>query len=140
MTNQGQEGSQHQGKDWEAPYIKESAQEKLSAMLQVTARGRGRQGWVTHDGCCYGDSMVRCPRFNQSPCPHIVFHNIPPHFQAMEDWLYEEGEDTTKSVYIAKLEELKKTGGCGKSAGSVAAAHVHALYSFHHLPCLGIPG
>lgn len=30
--------------------------------------------------------------------------------QAMEDWLYEEGEDTTKSVYIAKLEELKKTG------------------------------
>lgn len=58
----------------------------------------------------------------------------------MEDWLYEEGEDTTKSVYIAKLEELKKTGGCGKSAGSVAAAHVHALYSFHHLPCLGIPG
>jgi heat shock protein 4 len=28
----------------------------------------------------------------------------------MEDWLYDEGEDATKSVYIAKLEELKKTG------------------------------
>lgn len=26
----------------------------------------------------------------------------------MEDWLYEEGEDETKGVYIAKLEELKK--------------------------------
>ncbi|GIL79849.1 hypothetical protein Vretimale_12448 [Volvox reticuliferus] len=29
---------------------------------------------------------------------------------AMEDWLYDEGEDTTKSVYIAKLEELKAQG------------------------------
>lgn len=28
----------------------------------------------------------------------------------MEDWLYGEGEDTTKSVYLAKLEELKKFG------------------------------
>lgn len=26
---------------------------------------------------------------------------------ATEDWLYEEGEDETKSVYVAKLEELK---------------------------------
>lgn len=26
----------------------------------------------------------------------------------MEDWLYEEGEEETKGVYIAKLEELKK--------------------------------
>lgn len=26
----------------------------------------------------------------------------------MEDWLYEDGEDETKGVYIAKLEELKK--------------------------------
>lgn len=30
--------------------------------------------------------------------------------QAMEDWLYEEGEEETKGVYIAKLEELKKQG------------------------------
>lgn len=28
--------------------------------------------------------------------------------QEVEDWLYEEGEDETKGVYIAKLEELKK--------------------------------
>lgn len=27
-----------------------------------------------------------------------------------EDWLYEDGEDETKGVYIAKLEELKKLG------------------------------
>jgi hypothetical protein len=26
----------------------------------------------------------------------------------VEDWLYEDGEDETKGVYIAKLEELKK--------------------------------
>ncbi|KAF8727010.1 hypothetical protein HU200_019505 [Digitaria exilis] len=30
--------------------------------------------------------------------------------QEVEDWLYEEGEDETKGVYIAKLEELKKVG------------------------------
>jgi hypothetical protein len=26
----------------------------------------------------------------------------------VEDWLYEDGEDETKGVYISKLEELKK--------------------------------
>ncbi|PSR96115.1 Heat shock 70 protein [Actinidia chinensis var. chinensis] len=30
--------------------------------------------------------------------------------QEVEDWLYEEGEDETKGVYIAKLDELKKQG------------------------------
>uniref|UniRef100_A0A0D6QZA2 Uncharacterized protein n=1 Tax=Araucaria cunninghamii TaxID=56994 RepID=A0A0D6QZA2_ARACU len=30
--------------------------------------------------------------------------------QIVEDWLYDEGEDETKGVYIAKLEELKKFG------------------------------
>lgn len=30
--------------------------------------------------------------------------------QETEDWLYEDGENETKSVYIAKLEELKKLG------------------------------
>lgn len=28
--------------------------------------------------------------------------------QIVEDWLYDEGEDETKGVYVAKLEELKK--------------------------------
>lgn len=28
----------------------------------------------------------------------------------MEDWLYDEGEDAMKSVYVQKLDELKKTG------------------------------
>lgn len=28
--------------------------------------------------------------------------------QETEDWLYEDGEDETKGVYVAKLEELKK--------------------------------
>jgi hypothetical protein len=28
--------------------------------------------------------------------------------QQTEDWLYEDGEDETKGVYIAKLNELKK--------------------------------
>ncbi|KAF7135918.1 hypothetical protein RHSIM_Rhsim08G0221100 [Rhododendron simsii] len=30
--------------------------------------------------------------------------------QEVEDWLYEDGDDETKGVYIAKLEELKKQG------------------------------
>ncbi|CAL9067404.1 heat shock 70 kDa protein 14-like [Musa acuminata AAA Group] len=30
--------------------------------------------------------------------------------QEVEDWLYEEGEDETKGVYVAKLEELQKQG------------------------------
>ncbi|WOH10756.1 hypothetical protein DCAR_0730226 [Daucus carota subsp. sativus] len=30
--------------------------------------------------------------------------------QQVEDWLYEDGEDETKGVYVAKLEELKKRG------------------------------
>ncbi|KAL5975145.1 hypothetical protein ACLOJK_031824 [Asimina triloba] len=30
--------------------------------------------------------------------------------QETEDWLYEDGEDETKGVYVAKLEELKKIG------------------------------
>ncbi|KAL4895955.1 heat shock protein 70 family [Aspergillus ambiguus] len=29
----------------------------------------------------------------------------------MEDWLYEEGEDTTKSVYVAKLDEIRFIAG-----------------------------
>jgi heat shock protein 4 len=31
--------------------------------------------------------------------------------QEVEDWLYEDGEDETKGVYVAKLEELQKVGG-----------------------------
>lgn len=30
--------------------------------------------------------------------------------QEVEDWLYEDGEDETKGVYVAKLDELKKVG------------------------------
>ncbi|KAG5605331.1 hypothetical protein H5410_026823 [Solanum commersonii] len=30
--------------------------------------------------------------------------------QEMEDWLYEDREDETRGVYIAKLEKLKKHG------------------------------
>lgn len=28
----------------------------------------------------------------------------------MQDWLYEEGEDETKSTYVAKLNELRQVG------------------------------
>ncbi|KAK8159327.1 putative heat shock protein Hsp88 [Phyllosticta citrichinensis] len=31
--------------------------------------------------------------------------------EASEDWLYEEGEDTTKAVYVAKIEEIRAIAG-----------------------------
>ena len=33
--------------------------------------------------------------------------------QSTEDWLYEDGENETKGVYINKLEELKKVRASG---------------------------
>lgn len=41
--------------------------------------------------------------------------------QEVEDWLYEDGEDETKGVYVAKLEELKKVRGFYKF-------QIHASY------------
>lgn len=29
----------------------------------------------------------------------------------MQDWLYDEGEDTTKAVYIAKIDEIRMIAG-----------------------------
>jgi len=31
--------------------------------------------------------------------------------EATEDWLYEDGEDTTKAVYIAKMDEIRSIAG-----------------------------
>lgn len=31
--------------------------------------------------------------------------------QLTQDWLYEEGDDTTKSVYVAKLDEIRFVAG-----------------------------
>ena len=44
---------------------------------------------------------------------------------ATEDWLYEEGEDETKSVYVKKLDELKVK----KHACMLAHTHYIALFS-----------
>jgi len=44
--------------------------------------------------------------------------------QEVEDWLYEDGEDETKGVYIAKLEELKKVG---------CFSHILFLLLFWHI-------
>jgi len=40
--------------------------------------------------------------------------------EEMENWLYEDGFDATKSVYAAKLEELKKLGGPVEARASEA--------------------
>lgn len=46
------------------------------------------------------------------PWIHIPWSNgaesVPP--AALQNWLYEEGEDETKSVYVEKLVELRKQG------------------------------
>lgn len=43
-------------------------------------------------------------------CPQADKESLLSALTAMEDWLYDEGEDCGKSVYVAKLDELKKTG------------------------------
>ncbi|XP_006654112.1 heat shock 70 kDa protein 15-like [Oryza brachyantha] len=57
--------------------------------------------------------------------------------QEVEDWLYEDGEDETKGVYIAKLEELKLVGDPIEirykewtERGSAIAQLVHCIKSF----------
>jgi len=45
----------------------------------------------------------------------------------VENWLYEEGFDATKSVYAAKLAELKKLGGPIESRAAEAAARPNAV-------------
>lgn len=45
----------------------------------------------------------------------------------METWLYEDGFDATKSVYAAKLEELKKLGGPVEARASEAFSRPEAV-------------
>lgn len=56
----------------------------------------------------------------------------------VQDWLYEEGEDETKSAYIAKLTELRQVG---KPSAMFAAANnpvAHAVDLSHTLACANI--
>ena len=50
--------------------------------------------------------MASCKRFAGVSCsaadPRCAHH--------VQNWLYEDGEDEKKSVYVAKLEELRKEG------------------------------
>ncbi|XAR67728.1 hypothetical protein NMG60_11002606 [Bertholletia excelsa] len=57
--------------------------------------------------------------------------------QEVEDWLYEDGEDETKGVYVAKLEELKKQGDPIEERykeyserGSVIGQLIHCINSY----------
>jgi len=47
--------------------------------------------------------------------------------EEIENWLYEDGFDATKSVYAAKLEELKKLGGPIEKRASEAVARPNAI-------------
>ncbi|KAJ7567078.1 hypothetical protein O6H91_02G131600 [Diphasiastrum complanatum] len=66
--------------------------------------------------------------------------------QQTEDWLYEEGEDETKSVYIAKLEELKKLGDPieerqkeEEARGPVMSELWYCISSFREAACSNDP-
>ncbi|CAN0878270.1 Heat shock 70 kDa protein 14 [Linum grandiflorum] len=62
--------------------------------------------------------------------------------QLVEDWLYEDGEDETKGVYVAKLEELKKvirlsTGARSTPRGDPQSANLFIASTVtEKLPCL----
>ena len=51
----------------------------------------------------------------------------------VQDWLYEEGEDETKSTYVAKLNELRQVG---QSPASYTLSVARRLCSVHftHVP------
>jgi heat shock protein 4 len=51
--------------------------------------------------------------------------------EEVENWLYEDGFDATKSVYAAKLGELKKVGGPVEARASEAFARPNAIASLH---------
>lgn len=55
----------------------------------------------------------------------------------VQDWLYEEGEDETKSAYIAKLTELRQVG---KPSAMFAANNLvaHTVDLSHTLACANI--
>ncbi|KAM7254585.1 hypothetical protein ACFE04_003965 [Oxalis oulophora] len=63
--------------------------------------------------------------------------------QETEDWLYEDGEDETKGVYVAKLDELKKQGDPIEERykefserGTVVDQLVHCVNSFREAAVL----
>ena len=49
--------------------------------------------------------------------------------EEVDNWLYEEGYDATKSVYAGKLAELKKIGGPVEARAAEAAARPNAAAS-----------
>lgn len=53
--------------------------------------------------------------------------------QACEDWLYEDGEDVTKSVYVSKLEEMKGLCGPVEARASEAEHRPAAVSSLRSL-------
>lgn len=62
----------------------------------------------------------------RAPSSHRPSHDLPPRpppFPTLpQNWLYEEGEDETKSVYVAKLGEFKALGGPVEARAANAAA------------------
>jgi heat shock protein 4 len=40
-----------------------------------------------------------------------LIHNIEPSTNGKQEWLYDEGEDTTKAVYVAKMDEIRAITG-----------------------------
>ncbi|GJY10455.1 NADPH:adrenodoxin oxidoreductase, mitochondrial isoform X1, partial [Tanacetum coccineum] len=47
---------------------------------------------------------------------HALDKRLIAKLQETEEWLYEDGEDETKGVYVAKLDELKKVPDSGNKA------------------------
>jgi hypothetical protein len=61
--------------------------------------------------CAVPDVIFYCIQLNEKYNEFVMSEDIEglmTKLQEVEDWLYEDGEDETKGVYVAKLEELKK--------------------------------
>jgi hypothetical protein len=61
--------------------------------------------------CAVSNLILCCIQLNEKYNEFVKLEDIEglmTKLQEVEDWLYEDGEDETKGVYVAKLEELQK--------------------------------
>lgn len=114
-----------------SPFIREEAKAQLLEKLEslevrtfdgvLSQRKHGptylhNRSWpCVQSSDCFRPSIL-APPISRPPSPPSTFPTLP------QNWLYEEGEDETKSVYVAKLAEFKGLGGPVEARAANAAA------------------
>ena len=99
--------------------VMEETKEKKNSVEAYVYDMRNKVCWIA----CFGEVLLICSGVQYLMFSLLVFQlyekysdyvtsedkeTLTAKLQEVEDWLYEDGEDETKGVYVAKLEELKK--------------------------------